>query len=39
MIDNQQKFEDAWLGVDIDINNLFNPMDFVVGGADKDKLL
>ena len=39
MIDNQQKLEDAWLGVDIDINNLFNPMDFVVGGADKDKLL
>ena len=39
MIDNQQKLEDAWLGVDIDTNNLFNPMDFVVGGADKDKLL
>ena len=39
MIDDQQKLEDAWLGLDVDNSELFNPMDFVVSGADKDKLL
>ena len=33
MIDDQQKLEDAWLGLDVDNSELFNPMDFVVSGA------
>ena len=37
MIDQQQKLNDAWLGIEVDENNLFNPMDFVFDDEDKDK--
>ena len=39
MISDKQKLEDAWLGIDIDQKQLFNPMDFIMEGADKDQLL
>jgi hypothetical protein len=39
MIDQQQKLNDAWLGIEVDENKLFNPMDFVFDDEDKDKLL
>ena len=38
MIDNKQKLDDAWLGINVDENELFNPMNFVFQD-DKDKLL
>ena len=34
-----KNIENAWLGIDIDESNLFNPMEFVVEGADRDDLL
>ena len=39
MIDQQQKINDAWLGIEVDENKLFNPMDFVFDDEDKEKLL
>ena len=39
MIDQQQKLNDAWLGIEVDESKLFNPMDFVFDDEDKDKLL
>ena len=39
MIDQQQKLNDAWLGIEVDENNLFNPMDFVFDEEDRDRLL
>jgi hypothetical protein len=39
MIDNVNKIEDAWLGIEVDESQLFNPMDFVMDGANKDQLL
>ena len=38
MIDNKQKLDDAWLGINVDEKELFNPMNFVFQD-DKDKLL
>ena len=39
MINDARKIEDAWLGIEVDESKLFNPMDFVVSGADRDDLL
>ena len=39
MIDQQQKLNDAWLGIEVDESSLFNPMDFIFDDEDKDKLL
>ena len=39
MINNASKIEDAWLGIEVDESELFNPMDFVVSGANRDDLL
>ena len=39
MIDQQQKLNDAWLGIEVDESTLFNPMDFIFDDEDKDKLL
>ena len=39
MIDDVNKIEDAWLGIEVDESKLFNPMDFVIEGADKEQLL
>jgi hypothetical protein len=39
MIDQQQKLNDAWLGIEVEESTLFNPMDFVFDDEDKDKLL
>ena len=39
MIDQQQKLNDAWLGIEVEESTLFNPMDFVFGDEAKDKLL
>jgi len=39
MINDSSKIKDAWLGIEVDESKLFNPMDFVVGGADRDDLL
>ena len=38
MINNKQKLDDAWLGINVDENELFNPMNFVFQD-NKDKLL
>ena len=35
----EQILNDAWLGISVDESSLFNPMDFVMEGADKDDLL
>ena len=34
-----RQLEDAWLGIDVDESSLFNPMDFIIEGQDKDRLL
>ena len=39
MINDASKIEDAWLGIEVDESKLFNPMEFVVDGADRDDLL
>ena len=39
MINNKQKLNDAWLGIEVDESSLFNPMDFVTSDSDKDQLL
>lgn len=39
MINNQQAIEDAWLGISVDETQLFNPMDFVFDGGDRDQLI
>ena len=39
MVNNQQKLQDAWLGIEVDESSLFNPMDFIMEGADKDQLI
>ena len=39
MISNAQKIQDAWLNIEVDESSLFNPMDFVVGDLDNEKLL
>ena len=35
----EKTLQDAWLGIDVDHKDLFNPMDFVFAQGDKDKLL
>ena len=37
--DHKKQLEDAWLGIDVDESSLFNPMDFIMEGSDKDQLL
>ena len=39
MVDDKQKLKDAWLGIEVDESSLFNPMDFITEGADKDQLI
>ena len=39
MISDANKIENAWLGIDVDESNLFNPMEFIFDGADRDDLL
>ena len=39
MANNLKNIENAWLGIDIDESKLFNPMEFIVEGADRDDLL
>ena len=39
MVNNKQKLQDAWLGIEVDESSLFNPMDFIMEGADKDQLI
>ena len=38
MISDANKIENAWLGIDVDESNLFNPMEFIFDGADRDDL-
>jgi len=35
----QQILDDAWLGISVDESSLFNPMDFVMDGADNDDMV
>jgi hypothetical protein len=37
--DYTKQLEDAWLGINVNESELFNPMDFVMSEADNDKLL
>lgn len=39
MIDNKKIIDDAWLGINVDESNLFNPMDFVMESGDNEKLI
>ena len=39
MVSDKQKLQDAWLGIDVDESSLFNPMDFIMEGADKEQLI
>ena len=39
MTNNVNKIENAWLGIDVDESKLFNPMDFIMEGADRDDML
>tara|TARA_Y100000592_G_scaffold96897_1_gene166298 strand:+ start:8408 stop:10390 length:1983 start_codon:yes stop_codon:yes gene_type:complete len=39
MTQDISKVEDAWLGIEVDESQLFNPMDFVVSGSNRDDLL
>ena len=39
MISDVQKLQDAWLNIEVDESLLFNPMEFVLEGADTDELL
>jgi len=39
MVNNLKNIENAWLGIDVDESDLFNPMEFIVDGADRDNLL
>jgi hypothetical protein len=39
MVNDQQKLQDAWLSLEVDESSLFNPMDFIIEGQDKDRLL
>lgn len=39
MITEQQKLDDAWLGITVDESKLFNPMDFVMEAGDSEKLI
>lgn len=39
MTNNVKKIENAWLGIDVDESKLFNPMDFIMEGADRDDML
>ena len=36
---NDKHLEDAWLGIEVNEDELFNPMDFVFQNSDKDQLL
>ena len=38
-MNNQQILDDAWLGISVDEDKLFNPMDFVIDSSDNDDLL
>ena len=38
-MNNLKNIENAWLGIDINESDLFNPLEFVVDGADRDDLL
>ena len=37
--DYTQQLEDAWLGINVDESELFNPMDFIMQDSDNEKLL
>ena len=39
MISDVQKLQDAWLNIEVDESKIFNPMEFVLEGADTDELL
>ena len=39
MISDVQRIEDAWLGIEVDENLLFNPMDFVMRAGDNEELM
>ena len=39
MISEQQRIDDAWLGINVDETKLFNPMDFVMEAGDNEKLI
>ena len=39
MVNDLKNIENAWLGIDVDESKLFNPLEFVVDGADRDDLL
>lgn len=39
MISDVQRIEDAWLGIEVDENSLFNPMDFVTQSGDNDDFM
>ena len=39
MVNKDQLLQDAWLGIEVDENSLFNPMDFIMQDADKEKLI
>ena len=39
MTSDTHNIEDAWLGIDVNEDDLFNPMDFVFGQENKDKLI
>ena len=39
MVNKDQLLQDAWLGLEVDEKSLFNPMEFIVAGADRDDLL
>ena len=39
MTNNTSKIENAWLGIDVDESELFNPMEFIINGANRDDLL
>ena len=39
MVNKDQLLQDAWLGLEVDEKSLFNPMDFIMEGSDKDQLI
>jgi hypothetical protein len=39
MVNKDQLLQDAWLGIEVDESSLFNPMDFIMQDADKEKLI
>jgi len=39
MKNDASRIKDAWLGIEFDESKLFNPMDFIMDGADRDDML